>query len=430
MLKDNIEFKINLISSDNYICLGTPIQVRLFCNNFPRINALTHKNMLPSQRYCFDLDNTLVSFPRVDKDYTTVKPIQENINFLKYLKKLGNVIIIYTARRMQTHNGNEGKILADIGKLTFDTLDKFDIPYDEIYFGKPNADFYIDDLAISSYENLEKELGYYQSDIAPRNFNTLSSTSIQIYRKSSNNLSGEIYYYKNIPNEIKDMFPILLNHDKENTWYEMEKLNGIPVSNLYIAEELSEKQLSHIFGSISRIQNCSVEENDINIYFNYVNKLKRRYQEYDYSQFENSELIYNNLIKELTEYEENMKGIKKVIHGDPVLTNILINQFGKIKFIDMRGKLGDKLTIYGDWLYDWAKLYQSLIGYDEILHDKKINIIYKNKILIYFKEKFIDKFSINDFNNLKIITKSLLFSLIPLHDNVKCVEYFSLIIKI
>ena len=96
----------------------------------------------------------------------------------------------------------------------------------------------------------------------------------------------------------------------------------------------------------------------------------------------------------------------------------------------MRGKLGDKLTIYGDWLYDWAKLYQSLIGYDEILHDKKINIIYKNKILIYFKEKFIDKFSINDFNNLKIITKSLLFSLIPLHDNVKCVEYFSLIIKI
>jgi hypothetical protein len=33
----------------------------------------------------------------------------------------------------------------------------------------------------------------------------------------------------------------------------------------------------------------------------------------------------------------------------------------------MRGKIGDTLTIYGDAFYDWAKLYQSLIGYDKIL---------------------------------------------------------------
>ena len=38
----------------------------------------------------------------------------------------------------------------------------------------------------------------------------------------------------------------------------------------------------------------------------------------------------------------------------------------------MRGKVGDKLTIYGDWLYDWAKIYQSIIGYDEILLSKII----------------------------------------------------------
>jgi hypothetical protein len=50
---------------------------------------------------------------------------------------------------MKTHNGNIGKINADIGKITFDTLEKFNIPYDEIYFGKPHADFYIDDLAIN-----------------------------------------------------------------------------------------------------------------------------------------------------------------------------------------------------------------------------------------------------------------------------------------
>ena len=70
---------------------------------------------------------------------------------------------------------------------------------------------------------------------------------------------------------------------------------------------------------------------------------------------------------------EIKRGIKKVIHGDPVFTNILINQFGKIKLLDMRGKQGDEITIYGDWLYDWAKIYQSIIGYDEILLSKFID---------------------------------------------------------
>tara|TARA_B100000902_G_C27309225_1_gene917351 strand:+ start:549 stop:2453 length:1905 start_codon:yes stop_codon:yes gene_type:complete len=428
MLKDNINFDINLIDDNKYICLGTPLHVRLFCNNFPRINALNNNQMLPSQRYCFDLDNTLVSFPKISGDYTTVEPIQNNINVLKYLKKLGHVIIIYTARRMATHKSNVGKLLADIGKITFDTLEKFDIPYDEIYFGKPQADFYIDDLAISSYADLEKELGFYKSAIDPRDFNSLTTTSLQIYRKKSDDLSGEIYYYNNIPNDIKDIFPILVNCDPNNKWYEMEKINGIPISKLYLSEELTTEQLGHIMGSLKRIHNSkSVISQDINIYSNYSEKLKKRYSNFDYSKFKDNEMIYNKLLEDLNNYEENNKGCKKVIHGDPVLTNILINQFGKIKLLDMRGKQGSDLSIFGDWLYDWAKLYQSLIGYDEILEDKSINISYKNGLISYFKDRFINENSENDFINLKLITNSLLFTLIPLHDNEKCEKYYNLI---
>ena len=50
----------------------------------------------------------------------------------------------------------------------------------------------------------------------------------------------------------------------------------------------------------------------------------------------------------------------------------------------MRGKIEDKLTIYGDYLYDWAKIYQSIIGYDEILLSKFININYKENIIEIF----------------------------------------------
>jgi hypothetical protein len=93
----------------------------------------------------------------------------------------------------------------------------------------------------------------------------------------------------------------------------------------------------------------------------------------------------------------------------------------------MRGKLGDKLTIYGDWLYDWAKIYQSIIGYDEILLSKIIDTNYKENIIYIFKKYFIDKFSEKDFKNLKIITKSLLFTLVPLHNNEKCIKYYKLL---
>ena len=291
MIDDDEIFRNELISKSNYICLGTPLHVKIFCNNYPKINAFTKNNMLEHKRICFDLDNTLVTYPEKEKDYTTCRPIEHNINFLRYLKTLGNTIIIHTARRMKTHGGNVGALLKDIGKITFDTLEKFQIPYDEIYFGKPYADFYIDDKAISAFSDLEKELGYYNLKIDEREFNNISKVnSIEILKKESKNLEGEIYYYKNLPNEIKDIFPFFFNYDVNNTWFEMEKIIGIAISNLYLKEELTLSLLESILGTINRIHKAKSYENfDINIYDNYSKKIHKRYTEYDYSKFPNSE---------------------------------------------------------------------------------------------------------------------------------------------
>ena len=179
--------------------------------------------------------------------------------------------------------------------------------------------------------------------------------------------------------------------------------------------------------SIKRIQSVKVLDNDINIYENYLPKLIKRYQNYDYTRFIGVEKKYEKLYKELEEYQKKDLGKKSVIHGDRVMTNIIINNFEKIKFIDMRGKVGKKLTIYGDWLYDWAKLYQSLIGYDKILLEKEISQDYETKMRKTFESYFTELYSIEDLNNLKIITSSLIFTLIPLHNNEKCLKYFELI---
>lgn len=434
MIQNGHKFQHAKVNIDKYICLGTPLHLRLFCNNLPRINALNHQQTLKPKRYCFDLDNTLVTYPQIKGDYTTVEPIKHNITFLKYLKKLGNTIIIYTARRMKTHSGNQGKLLADIGKITFDTLDKFEIPYDEIYFGKPYADYYIDDLAISPFSDLEKELGFYQSRINPRDFNVTESKSIQIYVKSNSNrkksLKGEIYYYQHIPDTVKDIFPIFLTYDLEGQWYKMEEVNGIPISRLFVQGDLTTEHLKHIIGTLKRIHNSQTSNLESDSYLDqekiynlYLPKLKTRYQQYDYSRFPDAESRMEEFNTFFKKYQEEHRGKISVIHGDPVLTNILINNFGKIKMIDMRGCLPnisdleetEIYTIYGDQMYDWGKLYQSLIGYDYILEEKSINLEYQNKLITYFKSEMVSLYGPDIMEDIKMITKSLIFSMLPLH---------------
>jgi hypothetical protein len=224
------------------------------------------------------------------------------------------------------------------------------------------------------------------------------------------------------------MFPLFIDYDINNSWYTIEKIGGLTLSNLYLSELLSKNTLLAIMESIKRIQKVKVINNqNLNIYQNYKDKLIKRYNNYDYSKYPNSFEIYKIIYEKLENYENKNMGKISCIHGDTVFTNILINEYEKIKFIDMRGQLGDKLTIYGDWLYDWAKFYQSLIGYDEILLDKEINLQYKTNMINHFEEIFINWFSKNDLYNLKMITNSLLFTLIPLHNNDKCLKYYNLI---
>ena len=338
MLKNKSIFHAIEIPNDKYVCLGTPLQLRHFYNNFPYKSCKDLSIKIKNMRICFDLDNTLVSFPKMNGDYSTVEPIKQNIDYLKYLKSFGNTIIIYTARRMKTHHGNTGKVMADIGKITFDTLEKYSIPYDEIYFGKPQADVYIDDLGLNCFDDLEKELGFYMDKIEPREFNHLDSTTIELYTKKSKDLSGEIYYYKHIPFTIKDIFPLFVNYDVNNSWYTIEKIDGLTMSVLYTSEMLNEITLTSILDTVKRIQSCEHHDEQINIYENYSNKLTERYETFDYSSFPNHEQLFNDINCFLKNYEKYKKGKMTIIHGDPVFTNIIINKYNKIKFIDMRGK--------------------------------------------------------------------------------------------
>jgi hypothetical protein len=107
-------------------------------------------------RICVDLDKTLC----VGQPYIEAVPFDGAADFLTGLKRDGHTIILYTARGMGRNNGDAGRAVADIGLITLRQLEEWGFVYDEIYFGKPAADLYIDDKALLavSYEKLQKQI--------------------------------------------------------------------------------------------------------------------------------------------------------------------------------------------------------------------------------------------------------------------------------
>jgi capsule biosynthesis phosphatase len=377
-------------------------------------NGLTFKKL----RICFDLDNTLVTYPQTPGDYSTVKPIKKMIDLLLFLKKQGHEIIIYTARRMETHKSNIGKVLKDIALVTFDTLIKFGIPYDEIIFGKPIADIYIDDRAMNPYYNDISLFGFFghsqeyiPNKIENNKFNKIEKTDDKIKKIGpTTNIRGELFFYQNIPQEISMFFPSLYHYQQINeneTEITIDFINGIPLYFLYANETLTTDIIDKCFDVLNKIhdnQNRQITISNEKIKANYFDKLKSRFNLNDYP-FDNAEKVFINILENLERtYDARTVSI---IHGDFWFSNILLTYTDDIKCIDMRGQIDNDLTLNGDIYYDYGKMYQSILGYDLILNKKEINIEYKQKINEYFLEKCIKKGLNTEY--LKWVTKSLIF---------------------
>jgi capsule biosynthesis phosphatase len=113
-------------------------------------------NPSPDKRVVFDIDG-VVCKKGSERDYADREPHREVVKRLREYEQAGYYMILYTARNMNTHEGRIGRINADTAKTLLDWLDRYDIPHDEIYYGKPwcgNNGFYVDDKAIRPTELL------------------------------------------------------------------------------------------------------------------------------------------------------------------------------------------------------------------------------------------------------------------------------------
>lgn len=106
-------------------------------------------------RIVIDLDGTICTLKQKHETYDEVLVKPGAVEFIKKLRAEGHYIIIQTARNMATCESNVGKVIKNVGKVTLEWLEKNGVEYDEIYFGKPNANLYIDDRAFR-FEDWQK----------------------------------------------------------------------------------------------------------------------------------------------------------------------------------------------------------------------------------------------------------------------------------
>lgn len=118
------------------------------------------------KRIIVDLDDT-ISITE-DGDYINSRPINKTIEVLRRYKDEGFEIVVNSSRNMRTYAGNVGRINIYTLPNIIDWLNKNNVPYDEVYIGKPWCGFegfYVDDKSIRpsefhncSYEEIEQLL--------------------------------------------------------------------------------------------------------------------------------------------------------------------------------------------------------------------------------------------------------------------------------
>ncbi len=104
-----------------------------------------------------DIDGTLCDIKTPQQSYAELVPRAAMVERLREYQQRGYRILLYTSRNMRTHHHNLGLINKHTAPVLLEWLARWDIPYDELLFGKPwprNKGFYIDDRAVRPDEFL------------------------------------------------------------------------------------------------------------------------------------------------------------------------------------------------------------------------------------------------------------------------------------
>lgn len=243
------------------------------------------------------------------------------------------------------------------------------------------------------------ETNYYEAKqklISSRSFNRVDLLQSGVVQKRSydvKKLEHEYRYVKMLPETLKIYFPRYWNFYHEDNKYarfSMEYYGYPNVAELLLYWDLSKESWTKFFlqmkALLTQFQTYAYSISE-KAYMNFhVEKLKRRINE-----LEQQDNVFQKLISEeqtvngmlckpvkelLPMFEKRVRSFYGktnfcIMHGDLCFNNILYDYTsGIVKLIDARGSMGDLcIGVYGDPLYDMAKLAHSALGqYDYLVN--------------------------------------------------------------
>lgn len=108
-----------------------------------------------------DIDGTLCPIKKKEERYIDLIPYKNMVDKLIEYHNAGVKIILFSSRNMNSYNGNLGLINKNTAIVLHEWLEKWNIPYDEILFGKPwpgYHGFYVDDRSVRPDEFISHSL--------------------------------------------------------------------------------------------------------------------------------------------------------------------------------------------------------------------------------------------------------------------------------
>lgn len=339
--------------------------------------------------FVFDIDDTICN--NKNRDYENAMPYMEVIDKINYLYDNGATIKLYTSRGMVSCNGDIEKIVAKNKDILERWLEKNNVRYNELIFGKPLGDMYIDDKAINvrdfikeKYEILSGHSGYkvirigniVKKEMSEENYIKLSN-----WYEDSKNIA-------NSPQRISNLY---------STMY-IEYIDGQTADKC-----LSKTLLNKIINQILRFKEVKKENFNKEIV---INKLLAH---------KSDDNEWNNIVDDCIELIKRLDLDKyaSLSHQDFTLGNTIV----KNDDIYLLDSLYDRNA--SSYLLDFAKLKMSLDGYEEIFcNGKKISRKY-SKLL----SKRLKKLGI--YKEVLILEYMYVIRLYNYHDNKELVKQFA-----
>lgn len=234
---------------------------------------------------------------------------------------------------------------------------------------------------------------YYRSKAeftTQRAFNTMTINDHCIEKSSTHNkkIEAEAFWFAHLPASLRIFTPQFLGQyqKEDHISYQLEYLHQTALNELFVFAELPIHSWHPILNScIQFLTSCAeyrAPDNSPANHFSslFGDKTQQRIQEFcsqrniDINQLWNfnhqHQVSIEQLLEDSAQYLPSPNSVLCVLHGDFCFSNILYDSRShRIKTIDPRGLTPEgQISLYGDILYDVAKLSHSVLGlYDFII---------------------------------------------------------------